>query len=297
MAEGTPGAGQGQPTISSSLFFKTGGYSIDAIAFDLLLDEQHTMENAVTEHAVEDGSLISDHIQVKSRKGSLTGFVTNSPFTVGYNTGSDNEWNRDQITRIYNKIKASQKKDWLSGFVQDLGSSYARLGQLLDQKDDTAFTDADFANLVRQPNRVQTAFDAFEALMKAKKVCTIVTGLRKYVDVTVTKVSIDRDKDSGGSGKFKVDFQEVQFVTLAEVALVNTTRPNFSSAEGKQATKGRKVGKTGGKVPPSVEAKFNAVSSGKAGTQLGLKAAIRGPDGKLKIVDRATASLMNSKYN
>jgi len=247
---GTPGAGQGQPTISSSLFFKTEGYFVDSIKFDLLLDEQHTMENAVTEHAVEDGSLISDHIQIKPRKGSLTGFVTNSPFTVGYNTGSENAWNEEQIKQIYNKIQQSQKKDWLSGFVQDISDSY---GRLLGQQGGMKFTDADFAGLMRQPNRVQSAFDAFEALMKAKKVCTIVTGLRKYVDVTITKVGTDRDKDTGSAGKFKVEFQEVKFVTLAEVALTNVTRPNFKSAEGKQATKPRKVGKTGGKSTGKIE--------------------------------------------
>jgi hypothetical protein len=237
-------AGQGVQTVSSSLFFKSTGYFVDSIRFDLLIDEQHTMENAVTEHAVEDGSTISDHIQVKPRKGSLTGFVTNSPLTPGYNTGEENAWNKDQIERIYNKIQQSQKKDWLSGFVQDISDSY---GRLLGQAGGIKFSDADFANLVRQPNRVKTAFEAFEALMKAKKVCTIVTGLRDYVDVTVTKVSTERDKETGGTGKFKVEFQEVPFVTLAEIQLVNTTRPNFKSAEGKQATKPKKVGKTGGK--------------------------------------------------
>lgn len=237
-------AGQGTQTISSSLFFKSSGYFVDSIKFDLLIDEQHTMENAVTEHAVEDGSLISDHIQIKPRKGSLTGFVTNTPFTPGFNTDGENAWNKDQIERIYGKIKASQKKDWISGFVQDITDSY---GRVLGQQGGIQFSDADFANLIRQPNRVQTVFDAFEALMKAKKVCTIVTGLRDYVDVTVTKVSTDRDKDTGSAGRFKVEFQEVKFVTLSEITLTNVTRPNFASAEGKQATKPRKVGKTGGK--------------------------------------------------
>lgn len=238
-------SGTGTKTASSYLLFREAGYTVDAIKFDLLLDEQHSMEAEVTSHPVEDGSQINDHIQIKPRKGSLTGFVTNHPFAGGYNGGLP--------ANIAQKIAASQKKDWLSGFVQDIASSYGQLGRLLGQQDGLKFTEADFQGLPVRENRVQNMFDAFEALMLAKKVCTIQTGLKKYTDVVVTKVDTSRDKETGDAGRFKVDFQEIRFVTPSEIALGATVRPDFKTDAGKQAAKKAKKGKTGGVSAPTLD--------------------------------------------
>lgn len=60
-----------------SLFYRAEGYSVGDITFDILLDEQHSMENDVTSHNVEDGSKITDHIKNRLRTGSVLGAVTN----------------------------------------------------------------------------------------------------------------------------------------------------------------------------------------------------------------------------
>ena len=243
--------GTGTKTASSYLLFKTGGYYISSdtilhtVSFDLLLDEQHSLEAEVTQHTVEDGSTISDHIRLLPRKGSLTGFVTNHPFQVGYNGGL--------APNIAKKIAASQKKDWVSGFVQDIGSSYQQVGRLLGQQDTTAFTEADFLESPERKDRVSTVWGAFKQLMETKSTCTIITGLEKYMDVVITKVSTERDKDTGDAGRFKVEFQEIKFAVISEVALKNTVRPNFEEPKGKQATAKKKTGKTGGKDAGTVK--------------------------------------------
>ena len=237
--------GTGTKTASSYLFFKESGYTVDSIRFDLLLDEQHSVDAEVTQHTVEDGSTISDHIRLLPRKGSLTGFVTNHPFQVGYNGGLD--------PNLAQKIASAQKKDWVSGFVQDLGSSYSQIGRLLGQEDGNKFTEADFANLRPRENRVDTAFSALKKLMANRTTCTIVTGLETYRDVVVTKVSTERDKDAGDAGRFKVEFQEIKFAVISEVALTNTVRPNFEEPAGKQAMAKKKTGKTGGKDAGTVK--------------------------------------------
>ena len=232
--------GTGEKLATSYLLFKSGGYFVGSIDFDLLLDEQHSIEAEVTQHTVDDGSTISDHIRMMPRKGSLTGFVTNHPFVMGYNGGLD--------PKISKKIAASQKKDWLSGFVQDIGNSYTRVGQILGQEDATKFTASDFQGGKSRTDWVSNTWSAFKSLMEAKTTCTIQTGLEKYVDVVITKVGTDRDKDTGDAGRFKVEFQEIKFAVLSEIALSNVTRPNFKTAAGKQATAKKKNGKTGPKL-------------------------------------------------
>lgn len=275
--------GTGEKLATSYLLFKEGGYYVSAdgvlnsIEFDLLLDEQHSLEAEVTQHTVDDGSTISDHIRNLPRKGSLTGFVTNHPFRTGYNGGLD--------SRIAQKIAANQKKDWVSGFVQDLGSSYTRVGQILGQQDATQFTAADFIEgSPDRVDRVSNAWSAFKALMKAKTTCTIQTGLEKYMDVVVTKVGTDRDKDTGDAGRFKVEFQEIKFAVLSEIALSNVTRPDFKTDAGKQATNKKKGGKTGGRAT-RVEDKFTAIENSTAGKQYGLNKVVM-VNGKPTVVPR-----------
>lgn len=65
------------------LFFqqKKRPYGADAdmgsIKFDLVLNERHNFNNAVSSHNIEDGSEISDHIRNELENGSLTGLISN----------------------------------------------------------------------------------------------------------------------------------------------------------------------------------------------------------------------------
>jgi hypothetical protein len=217
----------------TTLFYKDSGYSVDSITFDLVLDEQHSIESEVTSHPVEDGSQVNDHIHQLPRKGSLTGFVTNHPLKKDFNGGLD--------ANIAQKIAslATQAPFGLE--------SYPRFAQLTGLKAPVTFSDADFTTLQKPTNRALSAWDAFKTLMDAKKVCTIITGVEDYKNVVVTKVSTDRESSTGDALKFKVEFQEVRFVTLQETGLTSATRPDFSTPKGKQATKKRRAGKTGGK--------------------------------------------------
>jgi hypothetical protein len=69
--------------ITSTVFFPSSNYSVDSIVFDLLLNESHSMESQISSHLVENGSEISDHIQNRLRRGSLTGMVGNFSLRAG----------------------------------------------------------------------------------------------------------------------------------------------------------------------------------------------------------------------
>ena len=74
--------------IPVSLFFKgVQSYGIGILKFDLLLSEDHNFDNTITEHPVEDGSIISDHIQNELENGSLTGLISN--FSVNAERSND----------------------------------------------------------------------------------------------------------------------------------------------------------------------------------------------------------------
>jgi len=61
-----------------SLFFRNNRtYSIGNIVLDLITNETHNFNNTVTQYTVEDGSVISDHIENQIFNGTISGIITN----------------------------------------------------------------------------------------------------------------------------------------------------------------------------------------------------------------------------
>lgn len=221
---------------STSLFYKIGGYFVGSIKLDLILDESHSLESVVTEHPVENGSVISDHIKQMPRKGSLVGFVTNHPLRNAPVLPDD----------FLSKLNSIGKTDFVQGVVNTYGAAFG-------YRQGGGPTAADFAALERPLPRAQDTWDKFKEFMAQKTPVTIITGLEEYKDVVVTKVSTERNATTGDSLRFRVEFQEIQFVTLTDVALTTTTSPvNLTSDKNKQATPKANKGKTGGIYKPFV---------------------------------------------
>ena len=65
--------GRAEPTTIS------GNLSIGEIELDASLSESHQFDSEVTQYPVEDGSVITDHIQNRPDKLTINGFVSNTP--------------------------------------------------------------------------------------------------------------------------------------------------------------------------------------------------------------------------
>lgn len=76
--------------VQSSLFFRDEGFGLDELKFDLLIDESHSLDFDIPEHAVENGSSISDHVCERLRSVQITGLFTNHPIG-GKKSGYVNE--------------------------------------------------------------------------------------------------------------------------------------------------------------------------------------------------------------
>lgn len=216
-------------TKPTSLFYRTSGYFVDSIQFDLIVSEDHSIESTVTEHPVENGATVNDHVRNLPRKGSLTGLVTNYPLK---GAPALPQWFLDKL--------GSMSRNYLDTMAAQYGI-----------RRETGPTAADFEALPRPENRAANTWTLFKDLMSRKTPVSIITGLEKYTDVVVTKVSTSRSSSTGDALEFRVEFQEIQFVTLTEVALTSTTSPlNLSTPANKQAAPKVKKGKVGGTSKP-----------------------------------------------
>lgn len=88
--------------IPASLFYDASrAYSVGELKLHLILEERHAVDVSVTEHPVQDGSVISDHATVALREGSLRALVTNSSIR-----GDEGMPNVNKALRAWERLKS-----------------------------------------------------------------------------------------------------------------------------------------------------------------------------------------------
>lgn len=84
-----------------------------SLVFDLQLSESHSFDSVVTNHPVENGSPISDHIEKKLRSGSSSFLISNYSLTQG-------ELETNRVQDIYDLFKQLWSAKELVTLVTDL---------------------------------------------------------------------------------------------------------------------------------------------------------------------------------
>jgi hypothetical protein len=99
--------------ISTLLFGDKREFGFESLKFDLLLSENHNFSNEVTEHFVENGSIISDHIQNNLENGTLFGMVTNASIREFANLD-------DRVKATYDALKSLWKEKQTVTIISNL---------------------------------------------------------------------------------------------------------------------------------------------------------------------------------
>lgn len=81
--------------------YAVGNDDIGLIVFDLILNETHNFSNEVTEHEVEDGTVITDHIKNNLENGSITGLITNFSIKRRFDSSNLAQDVFDEMKRIW----------------------------------------------------------------------------------------------------------------------------------------------------------------------------------------------------
>lgn len=90
--------------------------SILSVQFGIILEEAHSLESNISEHPVQDGSPITDHIQNLLRKGSLKALVSNHSIIRGFDPQPPPEassWNGvGSLTRPTFRVRNVALETW-----------------------------------------------------------------------------------------------------------------------------------------------------------------------------------------
>lgn len=160
--------------VQSSLFFRDENFGIDELAFDLLIDESHSIEFDIADHAVENGSSISDHINERLLSVQVTGLFTNHPINgkTGVSVSNDGSVNRSADTVKFDGDEMTGNRS------RDL------------------------------------KLDQLKKLARERKPVRLVTSLEVYEEMVIESLSYDRGPSDGESIKFSVKLREIKTARL-----------------------------------------------------------------------------------
>lgn len=77
---------------------------VEKIDFDLLIDESHTLEFDASDHPLENGAVITDHVTQKLRTCTITGMFTNHP------AQANGRYDAKRALTLFNELENLAKK-------------------------------------------------------------------------------------------------------------------------------------------------------------------------------------------
>ena len=193
----------------------------ELIKLDCTPNETHTITNVVTEHPLEDGSVISDHIIRKPKTLSLTGIISDDPI----NLSSTLVGNIAGIGSAYIGSKlASIKK--VGKFAPALGAAANATFSLIGN-----------AILSESKRRSVSNYQVLEDAADQGLILTIHTSLKTYDKMVIESISVPRDSKNSNALYFTATFKEIVVATTKVVSIPENVRKILSGASKKEIGK------------------------------------------------------------
>jgi hypothetical protein len=179
-----------------AIVYRPDGTSIDALRLDAALRETHTHEAEATEHPVEKGANITDHIRQKPDGLTIEGVFTNTQLS------------EDGVTRAIET----------GGVIFEttvLADEESRAGAV-------GYAEACYRKLVEAK--------------EAGKLVSVVTGLRSYDNMAITSITVPRDATIGDAVQFTIVLKQIIIVSTRLTKVdVREPKPKGKTKLGRQA--------------------------------------------------------------
>lgn len=212
--------------VQSSLFYRDHDFGLSQLPFDMLIDESHSIEFDITDHAVENGGSIADHVTERLRSVIVKGIFSNHSIkgkSSGY-VGDDEE------------VKRQADIVSIEGREAIPNSSYEKLEMLKE--------------IARRKNPVNlyTALEDFEL---------------SDISMVIESLQYDRGPADGESVQFTLKLREVRRARLQKAYVEGAWEP--PEPKSVETTAGKKMSdkKSKGKKQAAEKISQTLVNSGK----------------------------------
>lgn len=177
-----------------------------SLVFDATVRDSHIASATITEHPVEDGVAISDHIRPDLDRVTLNVVVSNTPIAspADHNDGVTGQQTSVELT----------------------GSNGETLTRALVLAFNGTLT------------RVRSVYEELLSLMKGGTLVNVLTSLREYEGMAIANVSPVREADSGNALVATVEFKQVRIVEseIVEAPEPREPRGNTERERGRENT-------------------------------------------------------------
>lgn len=203
--------------IPASLFMRNERFGLENLPFDLLVDESHELEFDITDHAVENGATISDHVQQKLRSVKITGMFTNHTINGE------------------------------GGFVNEDGTRNNR-----SWKDKVEIEEAETVT-----NTALKRWEQLCSIAKARQKVRIITSLEVYEEMVIETLHAARGAEDGEAVKFEMNLREIRTASFSSENLSGEWNPpepaSQNSAETQAMSRKSNAGNVSGDASESAD--------------------------------------------
>ncbi len=227
------------------------------VGFDQVRAEGHTGENEITDHPVETGSDITDHIRPKSAGLTLDVFVSRTPIA------RDQIRHRGEIAPITLDVPTFKLP-----FDGTPGAIFRKLGELgsfvvdaITGAQASPSTDVNVLFFEVDFDPVRETYEDLEAMRVNAVLLTVITSIRTYEDMAIE--SLGTPIDAPGGASFSISFKHIITVTSGTVKAPKPIekRGAPAQAKGSQATKPADAAKKASALLQGVNAAVAGVKS------------------------------------
>lgn len=172
-----------------------------SITLDASVNEQHMNTAQVTEHQVESGPNITDHIRPLPQKLSIEGMITNTPIaSPPPGLGSSGATASDaSVTARFAKQTRTNRAGATVG-IDEIQVQFKVL------QFSSAF------------DRVRDIYGYLIEAAAAGAIFSVFTTLHSYEDMAITNFAVPRNAEGGNAIRFSLDMQQLRIVDTQDVA-------------------------------------------------------------------------------
>lgn len=232
--------------LSKSFVSITGTVGIAGFVFDISNDSIVELDSEVTDHYLESGTPIEDHIAMKPERVTLSGYCGEYRNIVSDKKGTVQKVAEKLIT-VSSYLPALSKG--AKAAYKLLTGSSSSLSQVVDAGSDLfkAYKDIN----IPHDNQSQ-AFIFFEALRNARKTFTIQTPYRYYTDMAIESLKATQTGVTKDESSFEITFKRIRYVNTKTTSLAqdfvskaqNRLKNQMSSTINKGVAKGKEIAST-----------------------------------------------------
>jgi len=200
----------GQDKRTTLQYVDPDGTTFELLKIDAVPSLNHSKRSKATQHEIEDGSFVSDHVIKSPRVLTLRGIISDTPINLA-------EAASGNIAGVVGSVVGGVPGAIATGVLSKIGSE-------LLSKDDG------------KPSK--NAMDMLDFVYENKIPLTIITGLQTYINMIMEDFDAPQNPRNAGSLNFTGTFKEVRIVESEEVLIPASATENESAI--KTVTEGKK---------------------------------------------------------